>query len=936
MFSFWCTMYRRVIESFGLFVRSLGLPACSAALLTLHPAALLRQHSARRRRVPARQLSRPRLQNAHLRADMTEPSGSSRFMSVQNERSGESLTRRIATDPRRRPTMGILPSVRASTRGIVAITLLAAAIFCVGSVQAVEKAAVGTDLAADASWTTGAAPTSSDTATWITGSLGPSLTLGAGQSWGGISILDATDDIDITGAGTLTLGAGGMDLSASAVNLTIGNPIALGASQQWIVNDSKTLTASGIISGTGFSLTKAGAGTLTLDGINTFSTGTIFLNGGTVRVGAEAGLGADGNAVTFGGGTLQVTSGFDVSGIGGARKVFGVGGSTGTLAIDTDQTLTLSAGLNLTGSTAGTLIKNGSGTLAINNANNDFNSSTLRLDAGILSLSHSNALGNNINRSTLMSNGGNVVVNSSANLALNALLNVAADAIVTSSGGVASSTSFIHSFFSTTLGGYTLTATTDGLLSSPGIATLDLNAVTLVGNATLNVVKNPASATNRVLVNTITDGGYRLTLKGDGDFAQDGVWGVGGGGGLTLDTSYTGTATLSQSNAFTGGVTINGGALVIARNNPDAFGSGAVTMNGGALAFQIAGANVGDTLNFDRDTTVGGDATIISDRITVIGGRNYQLGILTIGSHTLSIEGGMTASGTAGIIFDSTTLTGSPTFNIVNPVAGGITAFTPNLIGDGGSGHGITKTGNGRLILDKVNTYTGPTTVNAGTLALTGVGSFAASSSIIVGGVGPSGAILDLTAKTGAFSIGAAQLLGGGGTVRLASSGTLNVQGTLSPGNSPGLFTLDAGTTVLSGTTFMEIFGTNRATSPTHGAGFYDAVNVINNGTLQFGGSLTLEFSSLFDSNTTFDLFTPASGSSLTNNFSGVSVNGGFYTGLNWNLTGSTWTSSPTVGGQALEFSSVTGQLVIVPEPNTIALAGIGIAVAGWLARRRN
>ena len=195
--------------------------------------------------------------------------------------------------------------------------------------------------------------------------------------------------------------------------------------------------------------------------------------------------------------------------------------------------------------------------------------------------------------------------------------------------------------------------------------------------------------------------------------------------------------------------------------------------------------------------------------------------------------------------------------------------------------------------------------------------------------------MLDLTAKTGGFNIGAGQTLGGGGTVQLATSGTLNVLGLLSPGNSPGLLTFDAGTTLLSGTTLTEIWGTTRANAPSLGNGFYDAINVTNNGALTFGGLLQLEFNQQFVDNTTFDLFSTLSGGSLSSNFSGVSVTGSYYTDLTWNLTGSLWKSTNTAGGQSLEFNSVTGQLAVVPEPGAFVLAGIGIAAAAWAYRRR-
>ena len=92
---------------------------------------------------------------------------------------------------------------------------------------------------------------------------------------------------------------------------------------------------------------------------------------------------------------------------------------------------------------------------------------------------------------------------------------------------------------------------------------------------------------------------YTPTFTGSGNFAQSGVWGA-GSGGLTLASSYTGTATLNQANTFTGTVTLNGGTLR-ATTNAAALGAGSLTLAGGTL--QLANAS-GTNLNFGRNTTV--------------------------------------------------------------------------------------------------------------------------------------------------------------------------------------------------------------------------------------------------------------------------------------------------------------------------------------------
>jgi autotransporter-associated beta strand protein len=181
--------------------------------------------------------------------------------------------------------------------------LLAFALTTGSRAAPVTKSATGTDLTDGASWG-GTAPGSGDIATWTGSSLGAGLTLGSSRSWSGIHVAGAASAIGVTGAGTLALGLDGINMSAATVNLTLGTPLDLGASQTWTVNSGRNLTVSGIISGPAMVLTKSGSGTLVINhASNTYSGGTI-INAGqlTMNVLANAALGT--GPVTLNGGRL--------------------------------------------------------------------------------------------------------------------------------------------------------------------------------------------------------------------------------------------------------------------------------------------------------------------------------------------------------------------------------------------------------------------------------------------------------------------------------------------------------------------------------------------------------------------------------------------------------------------------------------------------------
>ena len=192
------------------------------------------------------------------------------------------------------------------------------------AIPPVIKAATGTDLTVNATWTGGVIPRPTDTAFWTNTSLGAGLTLGSATTWGNLRVAGALTDIGITGPGPLTL-ANGIDMLASTVNLSIATPVALGAGQTWNVNSGETLTASGAISGSGFGLTKGSGGTLTLSGANTY-TGITTVNAGTLHVTSPGVLystlaGNLANAVTVNSGGVVEFDTWD----------YGAGNSFGTL-----------------------------------------------------------------------------------------------------------------------------------------------------------------------------------------------------------------------------------------------------------------------------------------------------------------------------------------------------------------------------------------------------------------------------------------------------------------------------------------------------------------------------------------------------------------------------------------------------------------------------
>ncbi|GAR65887.1 outer membrane protein IcsA autotransporter precursor [Salmonella enterica] len=492
-------------------------------------------------------------------------------------------------------------------------------------------------------------------------------------------------------------------------------------------------TFDNVISGSG-KVEKSGDDALTLSGSNTYTGGTLISGGTLVASNVEA----LGTGDVTDNATLALNAGGDfTNNIGGTGRVEKSG----------DQTLTLSGSNTYTGGTlisSGTLVATSVDALGTGNVTNN---ATLALNTGgdfinniggtgrveksgddALTLSGSNTYtgGTLISGGTLVANDVNALgtgdVTDNAALMLNTggdfINNIGGTGRVEKSGDDTLTLSGSNTYTGGTLiSGGTLVANDVNALGTGDVtdnATLALNAVGDFNNAiggSGKVEKSgddtlTLSGSNTYTGGTLINGGTLVASNvealGTGDVTDDATLELNTGGKFDNAISGSGnvvksgadTLTLSGSNTYTGGTTINDGTLVA--TSVDALGTGDVT-DDATLELNTGG-------DFDNAISGRGRVEKSGDGTLTLSGSNTYTGGTLISSGTL-VANDVNALGT-GDVTDNATLelnTGGD--------------FTNNI---GGTGR-VEKSGDGTLTLSGSNTYTGGTLISDGTLVASNV-----------------------------------------------------------------------------------------------------------------------------------------------------------------------------------------------------------------------
>jgi|GEM_PF-5865539 len=679
---------------------------------------------------------------------------------------------------------------------------------------------------------------------------GASVTLGADQSVN--SVNSSSSNAVTIGAGThtLTVGAGGINTSASG-GLAFNSAVVLNGGGINAASGPITLGDGLALNNGNYEFTVANGQTLTLNGIFTRNNSTVdFANSGTVAGTSLANAGSTGiiggwatfnqtDWATVSGGNVQAYSNYlDFTGNGTPISQLPGYSSSSNFRITSNSTgdATLAAGttdinslLNADQTTA-RQVDIGSG-------------NTLRLGAtgGVMQVANGmgltigaagSAAGAITASAPPTANAGELIlINDSTAAALTVNAQITDDGTVpislTTSGSGTTILNAANTYSGpTTIDSGTLSLGNAAALPSAGTIHISKGATLDMGgnNVTIESLNGAGTVDNNNPNNT---GNYTLTLGSNNSNStfngaiQDSV------GTLALVKNGSGTVTLGGANTFSGGLTLNGGTLNL--NNVSAAGVGTLTVNAGSVDMTPAVTELDNNLQLNGGTiNLSNEFMIVHGAIDVTGSTVINTGNEVVyfagafsGNGTLNLTssyvptfessfanftgtvnlgannmdfrlfGGFYGSAAAtfnlgtgkstldaGKIYYNDTialgsldggaqtgLTGSTTVGLSFGYSIGGNNQNSNFAGVISDGSGsptfVTKVGSGTLTLSGANTYTGATTISAGTLLVDG-------------------------SITSATSVNAGATLGGNGSISAAVSSA----GTINPGDGGAAGTL--------------------------------------------------------------------------------------------------------------------------------------------------
>jgi len=523
---------------------------------------------------------------------------------------------------------------------------------------------------------------------------GGTLALNSATAIGSQTLIVSGGAIDDTGGADVTLAnnnaqnwSGNFTFAGSA-NLNLGNGAVSVSTSPTITANANTLTVGGTISGGANTLTKSGSGTLQLSGNNTWGNAT--LNAGTLL---------------FGGIATTATESL------GKIVIGNNSGTIGSQMIFSNTTVTVTGANNTTIGGSSTSTNN---TLWIQKSTWNGNAQRLELTAGVsntcvidgsIATNFTSLIGGNaataFNSTLIITNGGKLYVNATG---LNELgRNTGANTntiIVTGNGSAWYSSSAGTATTGFSIGGTSGTTSNNvvqinnGALWDHGGGTMRLN----LGNLGSGIIVNGGVLTNvysMIIGNgannnfvNVTNGGKFYCVANSGDFRE-----------LGRGSAANNSLLISDSGSL---------------------------WNGGGATWTIGGTTSGSN-NTNDIMTVANSGVFTNGSITVGGQGSAHSLIVSNGivyANTLTINSGNTVSlnGGSGDSLFADTLSGSSSLVVTGAAStvssvivgwvNGSSTVGPTLAGN----LSLVKSGTGSVTLANANTYTGGTTIKAGTL----------------------------------------------------------------------------------------------------------------------------------------------------------------------------------------------------------------------------